>query len=260
MDNNFSIFGTIKNGFKYTTKNIIPISKELFISVAFLIVGSIIFFMPLSKLASNAIQSSILFNMVIGAVLITIGTWLALCSCLKIVYSLKENQNPVNYATYNLKLAERKKDFKHALFNLGKYYLLFAVPYLVAIFIIFISAILNMPAISILLIPILGIVYFILFFVLIHFMTKTFYILQIFAIEEDLNPKKIVKRCFELTNGHFWYTFGIFFILTIISFIPSFFGFNEIIAYIISFATTIVLIPITIVAGYMGYRKIIEKN
>ena len=117
-----------------------------------------------------------------------------------------------------------------------------------------------MPTLVFLLIGILTIIYLVLFFALIHFMIKTFYILQIFTIEEDVNPKKIVKRCYELTEGHFWYTFGIFFALTIISFVPTFFSFNEILAYIVSFITTLVLVPVTIVSGYIGYRKIIEKN
>ncbi len=263
--NNFSVFGVLNSGFSYLKKNYNQLAKEFLVPVLLFLFGTYLLFEPLKFVAlrgANAFLSTpfgACLYLSIGACLIIFGTWKILCSCILLIYSLKDNQEPVEYSIYQEKLNSRKNDFKIALKTLGKYYFSFLIPYILMIILGMFFALIGQPLLSFYLLPFGVAIYAVLFFVLIHFAIKTFYIFQIFALEEDLNPKEIVKRCYELTKGHFWYTCKIFVCLTLISLIPMIISLGEIMLFLVSFMVSFILIPITIVAGFLGYRKIIEN-
>lgn len=262
---NYSVLGVLNAGFSYLYKNYNQLAKEFLVSILFLLLGTYLLFQPLKLSVLSSFADSLMnpfgacLYLACGACLVIYGTWRILCSCVVLIYSLKEEQDPVEYSAYQEKFNSRKKEFKIALKTLGKYYLSFLIPYVLMIVFGVIFALVGQPLLSFYLLPIGIAIYSVLFFVLIHFAIKTFYIFQIFALEEDLNPKNIVKRCYELTKGHFWYTFGIFICLTLISFIPMIFSIGEVMMFLISLIVTFVLIPLTIVAGFLGYKKIIEN-
>lgn len=263
--NNFSVFNVLNAGFLYLKENFNPLAKEFFTPVLLFLLGTYMIFQPCKAniagysqfIETNALNT--IFYIVIGTFLTIWATWKMLCSCVILIYSLNDNQKPADYSAYYEKFNSRKKEFKLALKNLGKYYLYFLIPYIVLILIAIISAALSKPELALAIVPIGCVLYIVLFFILIHFIVKTFYIFQIFALEENQNPENIVDRCYELTKGHFWYTFKIFICITIFSLIPTFFSIGEIMLFLVSFLVSFALIPITIVAGYLGYKKIIER-
>lgn len=264
--NKLTTFSILNLGFKYLKKNFKILLKEFGIPVLLFVFGTYLIFQPiLQPFSINSLEnqfiypSNTFFCLLLGTAFIIYGTWKALCSCVLLIYSLKENQNPIDYNFYKEKFNIRKCDFKIALKTLGKYYFCFLIPYILIIILAIFFALIGQPMLHWYLLPIGCITYFIIFFILIHFAIKTFYFFQIFAIEENLNPKEIIKRCYEFTKGHFWFTFRIGLCLTLISLIPAIISIGAIMAFVLTFIITFALIPITIVAGYYGYKKINEN-
>ena len=272
MSSQYSLIGVQKLGFRFFADNFKEIFKYFAMPLFVTLLGLNLACMPIYNIvqanrtpgSADPHPVSTILYLFFGAVLTIYGTWKALLACLYIIYAVKNETKTQSFSVFDEIVKSRKKDFIKSLGQLAKYYFYWLAPFLVAMFFMFFAFAINKPSIYYVTLGATALVYQILNLFLIWFVIKTFLILQIFVCEENLEPKNIIKRCFEVVHKKgFTFTFVLVLIFAFLSLLPFLFmsqitlGLEAglIISFSITLLVNFIIIPIYLVAGYYTYKR-----
>jgi len=191
---------------------------------------------------------------VFGLIILFLAFWYTLLSCLRILYALKNGN-------FNCKenIKKRQKDFWAVVCYPFAYYFfcvapLFLWPFIIHIF----GGHLALRLFGV----VIALFYQILVCVLPWFIVKGFLLLQVFVLEDNLKPKDVIGRSFDIAEEDcFWFIVQLLAISIFILFICllCFGEKNAYIALTVFQFVIFILIPINLVAGYYTYKKFVKN-